>query len=169
MDKNKYIASKYNNLKAIAYKFARGRPWHEDLLQESLMSAIQSPNIDKLIANDELEFYVIRSMYTSSTSPKSKFYRKYVQIRHTHVDFIERLHEYDPISFDILELNENMDILVSRLSEFERMVFEEYIFTDFSYKQLSEKTNIPVIYLYRTVESATKKLRDGIIRKNKPL
>ena len=167
MDKNKYINSKYESLKAIAYKFARGRPWHQDLLQEALLSAIQSPNIDGLIERNELEFYVIRSMYVSATSPKSKFYRKYVQVRYTHVDFIERLHEYDPVSFDILELNENMDILVSRLSEFERMVFEEYIFTDFSYKQLSEKTNIPVIYLYRTVESATKKLRDGIIRQDK--
>jgi DNA-directed RNA polymerase specialized sigma subunit len=60
--------------------------------------------------------------------------------------------------------NEQLDILISRLSEFERLVFEEYILEDFTYKELSKQTGIPSVYLYRTIDKIKQKLKQNVIR-----
>ena len=61
--------------------------------------------------------------------------------------------------------NEQLDILISRLSEFERLIFQEYILEDFTYRELSKQTGIPVTFLYKTIDSIKQKIRANVIRK----
>jgi DNA-directed RNA polymerase specialized sigma24 family protein len=53
-------------------------------------------------------------------------------------------------------------LLIQRLPKFERMVFLEYIFTDFSYDKLSKETGIPKDYLYTTIKTAKKRIQNAI-------
>ena len=61
--------------------------------------------------------------------------------------------------------NEQLDILISRLSEFERLIFQEYILEDFTYRELSKQTGIPTTFLYKTIDLIKQKIRANVIRK----
>jgi DNA-directed RNA polymerase specialized sigma24 family protein len=61
--------------------------------------------------------------------------------------------------------NEQLDILISRLSEFERLIFQEYILEDFTYRELSKQTGIPTTFLYKTIDNIKQKIRANVIRK----
>jgi DNA-directed RNA polymerase specialized sigma24 family protein len=63
-------------------------------------------------------------------------------------------------------LNENIDILISRLSPIESEIFRLYILPGFSYDELSKETGVPVKYLYSRVQTALNKIKKNVyIRK----
>lgn len=159
-----YITKNYDHLKKLARNIARNEEWYEDLLHESIISAITSKHIDNLLQNDEFEFYLIRVMYLSVNSPSSPFNKQYIQYKKNKRDYVEKVFEEDKTWLGARLANEQLDILISRLSEFERLIFEEYILEDFSYKEFSKQTGIPSVYLYRTIDKVKQKLRNNVIR-----
>ena len=80
-------------------------------------------------------------------------------------DFKDYAHEVDKTWLGARMTNEQLDILISRLSEFERLIFQEYILEDFTYRELSKQTGIPVTFLYKTIDSIKQKIRANVIRK----
>jgi len=159
-----YITKNYDHLKKLAFNIARGEEYFEDLLHESIISAINSKHIDNLLQNDEFEFYLIRVMYLSVNSPSSPFNKTFIQYKRNKRDFVDKNYEEDKTWLGARLANEQLDILISRLSEFERLIFEEYILEDFSYKEFSKQTGIPSVYLYRTIDKVKQKLRANVIR-----
>jgi RNA polymerase sigma factor (sigma-70 family) len=159
-----YISKNYDHLKKLARNIARNEEWYEDLLHESIISAITSKHIDNLLQNDEFEFYLIRVMYLSVNSPSAPFNKQYIQYKKNKRDYVEKVFEEDKTWLGSRLVNEQLDILISRLSEFERLIFEEYILEDFSYKEFSKQTGIPSVYLYRTIDKIKQKLKQNVIR-----
>jgi len=160
---NKFISTNYERLKEIAYNISRKSNIHEDLLHDSIVSLLESGKTFE--SEQDAEYYLIRVMYLSVNSKTSPFYKKEIAWVKNRSDLNTlKLHEVEP-STSVRELNENLDILVTRLNKFERMVFEQYIFTDFDYSELSFHTGIPVDYLYITVKNCKTKLRNYVLRK----
>jgi DNA-directed RNA polymerase specialized sigma24 family protein len=56
---------------------------------------------------------------------------------------------------------ENIDIIISRLPEFESKALELYLM-GFKYKEISDATDIPLTYVFRAVNTAKQLLIDHI-------
>ncbi len=109
-----YITKNYTHLKKLARNIARNAEWYEDLLHESIISAITSKHIDNLLQNDEFEFYLIRVMYLSVNSPSSPFNKQYIQYKLNKRDFVDKNYEEDKTWLGSRLANEQLDILISR-------------------------------------------------------
>ena len=162
-----YIEGRYKHFKELAYNIARKEPFYEDLLHDSLLSMFGSKHIENLIDTGDFEFYLIRVMYLSVNSPTSPFYKQTIAWNRNRRDFKEYAHEVDKTWLGARMTNEQLDILISRLSEFERLIFQEYIFEGFTYRELSKQTGIPMPFLYRTIDNIKQKIRANVIRKVK--
>jgi RNA polymerase sigma factor (sigma-70 family) len=160
-----YIEGHYKKFKELAYNIARKEPFYEDLLHDSLLSMFGSKHIENLIDTGDFEFYLIRVMYLSVNSPTSPFYKQTIAWNRNRRDFKEYAHEIDKTWLGARMTNEQLDILISRLSEFERLIFQEYIFEGFTYRELSKQTGIPTPFLYRTIDNIKNKIRANVIRK----
>jgi len=160
-----YIEGRYKHFKELAYNIARKEPFYEDLLHDSLLSMFGSKYIEKLIDTGDFEFYLIRVMYLSVNSPTSPFYKQTIAWNRNRRDFKDYAHEVDKTWLGARMTNEQLDILISRLSEFERLIFQEYILEDFTYRELSKQTGIPTTFLYKTIDSIKQKIRANVIRK----
>ena len=160
-----YIEGHYKHFKELAYSIARKEPFYEDLLHDSLLSMFGSKHIENLIDTGDFEFYLIRVMYLSVNSPTSPFYKQTIAWNRNRRDFKDYAHEVDKTWLGARMTNEQLDILISRLSEFERLIFQEYILEDFTYRALSKETGIPMPFLYRTIDSIKQKIRANVIRK----
>lgn len=160
MNLNKFITDHYDRLKKIAYNIARKAPIHEDLFHDALI-VILGKNFK---SEQDAEYYLIQVMYLSINSPTSPFYKSEIAYIKNRTDInVLTLSQAIPDLSDRI-VNENLDILVTRLSAFERMVFEQYIVKDFSYDLLSEETGIPKEVLYQTVTKAKTKIRKYVFR-----
>ena len=124
-----------------------------------------SKHIENLIDTGDFEFYLIRVMYLSVNSPTSPFYKQTIAWNRNRRDFKDYAHEVDKTWLGHRMTNEQLDILISRLSEFERLIFQEYILEDFTYRELSKQTGIPMPFLYRTIDNIKQKIRANVIRK----
>ena len=140
-----YIEGHYKKFKELAYNIARKEPFYEDLLHDSLLSMFGSKHIENLIDTGDFEFYLIRVMYLSVNSPTSPFYKQTIAWNRNRRDFKDYAHEVDKTWLGARMTNEQLDILISRLSEFERLIFQEYILEDFTYRALSKETGITTI------------------------
>lgn len=160
-----YIEGHYKKFKELAKNISRGEDYYEDLLHDSLLSMFGSKHIENLIDTGDFEFYLIRVMYLAVNSPTSPFYRQTIAWNRNRRDFKEYAHEVDKTWLGARMTNEQLDILISRLTEFERLIFQEYILEDFTYRELSKQTGIPTVFLYRTIDSIKTKIRANVIRK----
>lgn len=159
-----YITAHYKRLKQLAFEISRGADYYEDLLHDSLMSCFESKHIENLIEKDEFDYYLIRVMYLSVNSPTSRFYRKNIAWNRNRRAFIDKDYEEDKTWIGARMTNEQLDILISRLTEFERLIFQEYILDGFTYRELSKHTGIPVPFIYRTIDNIKQKIRENVIR-----
>ena len=167
MTLDKYIEGNYKRFKELAKNISRGEDYYEDLLHDSLLSMFGSKHIENLIDTGDFEFYLIRVMYLAVNSPTSPFYRQTIAWNRNRRDFKEYAHEVDKTWLGARMTNEQLDILISRLTEFERLIFQEYIFEGFTYREFSKQTGIPTVFLYRTIDSIKTKIRANVIRKIK--
>jgi RNA polymerase sigma factor (sigma-70 family) len=162
---DQYIEGNYKKFKELAKNISRGEDYYEDLLHDSLLSMFGSKHIENLIDTGDFEFYLIRVMYLAVNSPTSPFYKQTIAWNRNRRDFKEYAHEVDKTWLGARMTNEQLDILISRLSEFERLIFQEYIFEGFTYRELSKQTGIPMPFLYRTIDNIKQKIRANVIRK----
>jgi RNA polymerase sigma factor (sigma-70 family) len=162
---DKYITTNYKRFKELAFSISRKNELiYEDLLQESLLSVLSSKRIDHLIDSGEFEYYLIRVMYLSINSPQSPFYRHVIHYNKNRRNFNDYSHEVDETWIGARMTNEQLDILISRLPEFEQLIFQEYILEGFTYREFSKQTGIPRVFLHRTITDIKKKLRENVIR-----
>ena len=165
MKLDQYIEGHYKKFTELAKNISRGESYYQDLLHDSLLSMFGSKHIENLIDTGDFEFYLIRVMYLSVNSPRSPFYKQTIAWNRNRRDFKDYAHEVDKTWLGARMTNEQLDILISRLSEFERLIFQEYILEDFTYRELSKQTGIPVTFLYKTIDSIKQKIKANVIRK----
>jgi RNA polymerase sigma factor (sigma-70 family) len=164
---DKYIESNYKEFKKLAKKICRGETYYEDLLHESLLSILKGKQVQNLIDTGDFEFYLIRVMYLSVNSPTTPFYKQTIAWNRNRRTFKDYSHEVDKTWLGARMTNEQLDILISRLSEFERLIFQEYILEDFTYRELSKQTGIPITFLYKTISTIKTTIKANVIRKIK--
>ena len=153
----------YNRYRAFARSIA-GNPYDGDeLLHSTLLNILESNRIE---IKDQ-DNYIICSLKWEFTRPRTRF-KKLVG------DFQQQWKDLEPFQFEVAInsngetwvgsrlTNEQLDILISRLPSFERDVFQLYVMSDFSYRELSEETGIPVSYLYDTVKRAKEEIKKSI-------
>ncbi len=160
-----YIEGHYKKFKELAKNISRGEDYYEDLLHDSLLSMFGSKHIENLIDTGDFEFYLIRVMYLAVNSPTSPFYKQTIAWNRNRRDFKEYAHEVDKTWLGARMTNEQLDIIISRLSEFERLIFQEYILEDFTYRELSKQTGIPITFLYKTISTIKTTIKANVIRK----
>lgn len=165
MTQKEYIEKNYKHFKEIAYSIAHKQPFYEDLLHDALLSMFGSKHIDDLIKTENFEFYLVRVMYLSVNSKTSPFYKQTIAWNRNRRDFKDYAHEVDKTWLGARMTNEQLDILISRLNDFERLIFQEYILEDFTYRELSKNTGIPVTFLYKTISNIKTKIKENVIRK----
>ena len=117
--------------------------------------------IDDIISRGKFKAYMDCSLRLAANSSTSRFY-------YTHRKFTN---EADEINEDILMskvpdlqsyvTRENIDIMISRLPEFESKALELYLM-GFKYKEISDATDIPLTYVFRAVNTAKQLLIDHI-------
>lgn len=163
---SKYIADNYHKWCEVARnitKATRKTDW-EDLLHDTLQRLLSKDENEllQLLSKNELDYYLIRSMYVANNSKRSSFHIQYRRFGELRKDFIEHKHE---LSYEWLGArldNEQLDIAISRLHWFESTIFQCYLLDGFSYRELEKETGIPAMYLYRVVEDAKRKLKKHI-------
>lgn len=152
---DKAIEDNYQKWRRIAIGLAKDKTNGEDLLHEVIRSICENKGVPQL--PEAINAYVERCLWLSWHSKTSQYARTY----RTGIQFAECLdHEPEPVTcWWGREMNEQMDMVIGRLGEFDRKLFELYILPDFSYQSVSEATGIPVNYLKDRIHKASKRLR----------
>lgn len=155
--------AQYNKYRAFARSIAGNTYDGDELLHSTLLNILESPSLNIR----DLDNYVMCSLKWEYTRPRTRF-KKLVG------EFQSNWKDLEPFQFEIAInangetwvgsrlTNEQLDILISRLPSFERDVFQLYVMSDFSYRELSEETGIPVSYLYDTVKRAKEEIKKSI-------
>jgi len=139
----------------------------KDLVSETLLKILenQRDKAEELACEDKLISYVNRAIYLMAIDDSSRFGMKYMQ-------FAQKWNENDN-AFDIepdepwlgsrLD-NEFLDAYIQLMPEREAILLRLYMLDEFDYKDLSDKTNIPIKRLYKYIQNALKKLRTDVHR-----
>lgn len=155
--------AQYNKYRAFARSIAGNTYDGDELLHSTLLNILESSALNIR----DLDNYVMCSLKWEFTRPRTRF-KKLVG------DFQNQWQDLEPFQFEIAIntngetwvgsrlTNEQLDILISRLPFFEREVFNLYVMSGFSYRELSEETGIPVSYLYDTVKRAKEEIKKSI-------
>ena len=139
----------------------------KDLVSETLLKILenQRDKAEELACEDKLISYVNRAIYLMAIDDSSRYGMKYGQFAH-------RWNENDN-AFDIepdepwlgsrLD-NEFLDTYIQLMPEREAILLRLYMLDEFDYKDVSDKTNIPIKRLYKYISNALKKLRNDVHR-----
>lgn len=134
-----------------------------DLLHDTIARLYerQVDFIDDLISRGKFKAYMDCSLRLAANSSTSRFY-------YTHRKFTNEADEIteDALASKVPDLTsfvnrENIDIIISRLPEFEAKALELYLM-GFKYKEISDATDIPLTYVFRAVNTAKQLLIDHI-------
>jgi len=139
----------------------------DDLLSETLLKILenQREKAERLADEGTLEFYVNRALFLMAIDRSSRY----------HIKFSKFLRNWDENSVKHLEEplapwlgsrlnNEYVDAYISLMPQMDAVVLRLYALPDFSYKDASAKTGIPIKTLYKLVENALTKIRKNVHR-----
>ena len=134
----------------------------EDLLQEVLMKLVenQRPKLNELACEKKLFWYVNKALYRNAFNTSSSYSIKYQRFKKnwsTETDVYTMKSEDVWLGSRID--NEQLDAIIHMMPPIDSVILRLYAFKDFDYHHVSEHTGIPVVKLYKLVESAMKKIR----------
>jgi RNA polymerase sigma factor (sigma-70 family) len=139
----------------------------DDCLNETLLKLLenQREKAEELAKLGTLEFYVNRALYLMATDSSSRYHVKYSKFgRKWDCESTRHLGEPVPVWMGSRVDNEYLDAYISLMPELDAVVLRLYMFEDFSYKEASRVTGIPVKELYRLVENAINKIKKNVHR-----
>jgi DNA-directed RNA polymerase specialized sigma24 family protein len=139
----------------------------DDCLNETLLKLLenQRAKAEELAKAGTLEFYVNRALFLMATDSTSRYHVKYSKFGKRWDDHSERhLGEPVPVWMGSRIDNEYLDAYISLMPELDATILRLYMLDDFSYKEASKKTGIPIKELYRLVESAINKIKRNVHR-----
>lgn len=139
----------------------------DDCLAETLLKLIenQPEKAQELAEANKLEFYVNRCLYLMATDNSSRYHVKYTKFgRRWDQGSEKHLNEPVPVWLGARLDNEYLDAFISLMPELDAVILRLYMLDDFSYKEASKKTGIPVKDLYKLVENAINKIKKNVQR-----
>jgi RNA polymerase sigma factor (sigma-70 family) len=150
-------------------KFAKGLTRDsvkgDDLLSETLLKILenQRAKAESLAAEGKLFYYVNRSLYLMFIDASGRFGVKYGKFARNWETLSEK-HMDEPLAPWIGSRidNEYLDAYISLMPQLDAVVLRLYMLDDFSYKQASKETGIPVKQLYKLVENAISKIKKNV-------
>lgn len=156
---NKEIEANYHKWR----EFSRGLCTNGDELLHTVLEKILL-NGDKLthLTPDEFRAYVNRAIYLTAISPRSAInYKRAIVISLD--DCKECRGLTDDVYMEYRIINEQFDVLIGRLPEYDAIVFRQYITDGFSFDELSAATGIPKKKLYKSVDKTKQTLRRYVL------
>ena len=137
----------------------------DDLLAETLLKIMenQQSKAEQIASEGNLYAYVNRAMYLMACDYSSRYHVKYRKFELIWNDqSMEHIEEPETTWIGSRLDNEYLDAYIALMPEMEAIMLRLYMMDDFSYKELSKKTKIPVKDLYKIVEMAINKLRRNV-------
>ena len=163
-DLNKAVETHYKDFLALSKILSKGKSFDPyDLLHDTIARLYERDAlfIDDIIARGKFKAYMDCSLRLAANSSTSRFY-------YTHRKFTNDMSEIteDALLTKVPDLasfvnRENIDIIISRLPEFEGKALELYLM-GFKYKEISDATDIPLTYVFRAVNTAKQLLIEHI-------
>jgi DNA-directed RNA polymerase specialized sigma24 family protein len=150
-------------------KFARGLTRDsvkgDDLLSETLLKILenQREKAESLALEGKLFYYVNRSLYLMFIDPSGRYGVKYGKFARNWEALSEK-HMDEPLAPWIGSRldNEYLDAYISLMPQLDATILRLYMFDDFSYKEASKVSGIPVKQLYKLVENAITKIKKNV-------
>jgi DNA-directed RNA polymerase specialized sigma24 family protein len=168
VEKNKLdteLAANYPRWTKLARGLMRDRAKGDDLLAETLLKILenQRDKAEALAAEGKLSYYVDRSLYLMAIDPTSRFGVKYGKFSRGWSEFSEKhLDEPNAPWLGSRLDNEYIDAYINLMPQLDAVVLRLYILDDFSYKEASKATGIPIKTLYKLVENAINKIKRNV-------
>ena len=156
------IAQHFNQWKKFAIGLKKNKIAGEDLLQEVLTTMIenQREKMIELACQQKLFWYVNKAIYRNAFNTSSSFSIKYERFKKNWSDDTDVYTiKSDDVWLGSRIDNEQVDAYIQMMSPIDSVILRLYAFKDFDYQDVSRHTGIPVVKLYKMVESATKKIR----------
>ena len=152
-------------------KFARGLMRDpvkgDDLLSETLLKILenQRDKAEALAAEGKLFYYVNRSLYLMAIDPSGRFGVKYGKFARNWETLSDK-HLDEPLTPWLGSRldNEYLDAYINLMPQLDATILRLYMLEDFSYKEASKATGIPVKTLYKLVENAITKIKNNVQR-----
>jgi DNA-directed RNA polymerase specialized sigma24 family protein len=150
-------------------RFARGLTRDavkgDDLLAETLLKILenQREKAEALAAEGKLFYYVNRALYLMHIDPSGRFGVKYGKFSRNWETLSEK-HLLEPVTPWLGSRldNEYIDAYINLMPQLDAVVLRLYMLDDFSYKDASKATGIPVKQLYKLVENAITKIKKNV-------
>jgi DNA-directed RNA polymerase specialized sigma24 family protein len=150
-------------------RFARGLTRDtvkgDDLLAETLLKILenQREKAEALADEGKLFYYVNRALYLMHIDPSGRFGVKYGKFSRNWETLSEK-HLLEPVTPWLGSRldNEYIDAYINLMPQLDAVVLRLYMLDDFSYKDASKATGIPVKQLYKLVENAITKIKKNV-------
>lgn len=135
-----------------------------DLLHEVLIKILEGDRakIEDIIKRNKFRQYVSNAVRFMARCSNSSFNYTVMRFEKIRTELNHDIQEDFTSAIPTRVFNEQIDIYISRLPFFERELLLLYALDDFTYKKLSEETNISISYLYKTIENAKAMLRNSL-------
>jgi len=135
-----------------------GKHLADDLYSEIIIILIEYKNLEQLYASDYFNFFVIRTITTMFNSPRHPFFNQY---RARLKEFMpQSVSINDKIKFEVDLANITRTIEDIRIEKalrkefpFDIAIFELYLESGLSFRELSNKTKIPLPTLHRAYKN----------------
>ena len=151
----------------FAFTLTRNHTNAKDLVSEALVKILenQRDKAEELACENRLLSYVHRAIYLMAIDDSSRYGMKYMQ-------FAQRWNENDDaFNFEPDEPwlgsrldNELLDTYIQLMPERDAILLRLYMLDGFDYKDVSDKTRIPIKRLYKYISNALKKIRNDVHR-----
>lgn len=160
------ISKHYNTWRRYAHGLMKNTTKGDDLLSETLLKVLenQRQTAEQMAETGKLLWYVNKSLYNNYRDMSSRYNVKYTKYSIRWDDSSQRHNEFkeQPWLGSRID-NEYLDSYIMLMPEIDAVMLRLYILDGFSYKEVSDKTGIPVKHLYRLVENAIKKIKNNVV------
>jgi len=139
----------------------------DDLLSETLLKILenQREKAESLAEGGTLEYYVNRSLFLMAIDRSSRYHIKFSKFSRLWDEHSAR-HLEEPLAPWLGSRldNEYLDAYINLMPQMDAVILRLYALPDFSYKDASEKTGIPIKTLYKLVENALTRIKKNVHR-----
>lgn len=154
----------YKEFLTLAKILSKGKAFDPyDLLHDTIARLYEREThfIDDIITRGKFKAYMDCSLRLAANSSTSRFYYAHRKFTNESAEITEDVLLTKVPDVSSFVNRENIDILISRLPDFESKALELYLM-GFKYKEISDATDIPVTYVFRAVNTAKQLLIDHI-------
>ena len=157
---NEWCNANYYKLGEACRNIAKNDPLHEELLHYTVSEFLLKPNVQDIIDSEGAYWFCIRIATNSWWSSTSPFYRTYRTINES----IENLPETSVIDipYDEEEMLRQIHNELSKLSWYDRMLFEAFADMNQNSSLLARETSIPRTSISLTVKRVRKHLKQKL-------